>query len=175
MSSCAALEGRSRSIGSGQVSDTLDYQNDQLISDHPIIWTLKVLPVKGKMVVIVEGRPTTIITSIALKRRRLPEKRNILPNRAARGRININNNDNNNNNNDNYIIITRPGCFCAKDCLDSVEMYKWWYTFTWYGLSWHFRMTLRPVSSFSWRWEAPGFIVSKSGAPCTFVTVGEEK
>ena len=26
--------------------------------------------------------------------------------------------------------ITRPGCFCAKDCLDSVEMYKWWYTFT---------------------------------------------
>ena len=43
---------------------------------------------------------------------------------------NNNNNDNNNNNNDNYIIITRPGCFCAKDCLDSVEMYKWWYTFT---------------------------------------------
>ena len=54
------------------------------------------------MVVIVEGRPTTIITSIALKRRRLPEKRNILPNRAARGRININNNDNNDNDNDNY-------------------------------------------------------------------------
>ena len=25
---------------------------------------------------------------------------------------------------------TRPGCFCAKDCLDSVEMYTWWYTFT---------------------------------------------
>ena len=20
--------------------------------------------------------------------------------------------------------VTRPGCFCAKDCLDSVEMYK---------------------------------------------------
>ena len=94
MSSCTALEGRSRSIGSGEVSDTLDYQNDQLISDNPMIWTFKVLPVKGKMVVIVEGRPTTIITSIALKRRRLPEKRNILPNRAARGRININNNDN---------------------------------------------------------------------------------
>ena len=37
MSSCAALEGRSRSIGSGEVSDTLDYQNDQLISDHPMI------------------------------------------------------------------------------------------------------------------------------------------
>ena len=73
-----------------------------MISDHPVIWTLKVLPVKGKMVVIVEGRPTTIITSIALRGRRLPEKRNILPNRAARGRININNNDNNNNNDDNY-------------------------------------------------------------------------
>ena len=25
---------------------------------------------------------------------------------------------------------TRPGCFCAKDCLDSVQMYTWWYTFT---------------------------------------------
>ena len=25
---------------------------------------------------------------------------------------------------------TRPGCFCAKDCRDSVEMYMWWYTFT---------------------------------------------
>ena len=25
---------------------------------------------------------------------------------------------------------TRPGCFCAKDCQDSVEMCKWWYTFT---------------------------------------------
>ena len=37
MSSCAALEGRSRSIGSGEVSDTLDYQNDQLVSDHPMI------------------------------------------------------------------------------------------------------------------------------------------
>ena len=23
---------------------------------------------------------------------------------------------------------TRLGCFCAKDCLDSVEMYKWWYS-----------------------------------------------
>ena len=85
MSSCAALEGRSRSIGSGEVSDTLDYQNDQLISDHPMILTLKVLPVKGKMVVIVEGCPTTIVTSIALNRRRLPEKRNILPNRTAQG------------------------------------------------------------------------------------------
>ena len=21
------------------------------------------------------------------------------------------------------VIVTRPGCFCAKDCLDSVEMY----------------------------------------------------
>ena len=30
--------------------------------------------------------------------------------------------------------ITRPGCFCAKDCLDSVEMYKWWYTFTCTGV-----------------------------------------
>ena len=25
---------------------------------------------------------------------------------------------------------TRPGCFCAKDCLESVEMYTWWNTFT---------------------------------------------
>ena len=25
---------------------------------------------------------------------------------------------------------TRPGCFSAKDCLDSVEIYTWWYTFT---------------------------------------------
>ena len=38
---------------------------------------------------------------------------------------------------DQIIILTKmklkntiPGCFCAKDCLDSVEMYKWWYTFT---------------------------------------------
>ena len=86
MSSCAALEGRSRSIGSGEVSDTLDYQNDQLISDHPMILTLKVLPVKGKiLVVIIKGGPATIVTSIALNRRRLPEKRNILPNRAAQG------------------------------------------------------------------------------------------
>ena len=28
------------------------------------------------------------------------------------------------------ILTTRPGCFCAKDCRDSVEMYIWWYTFT---------------------------------------------
>ena len=28
------------------------------------------------------------------------------------------------------IQVTRPGCFCAKDCLDSVKMYTWWYTFT---------------------------------------------
>ena len=27
-----------------------------------------------------------------------------------------------------HIMNTRPGCFCAKDCLDSVEMYTWWYT-----------------------------------------------
>ena len=68
-----------------------------------MIWTLKVLPVEGKMVVIVEGRPTTIVTSIALNRRRLPEKRNILPNRAAQGENKHNNDVDNNNNNDDNI------------------------------------------------------------------------